>query len=396
MNTDNSIIELTERYLIGSMSKEEVEAFELKIHQNTYLAQIVNEYILVHQSMLDYAAKERTKMQMQAWHSEFAGTSSAKIEISKPVTEVPKTVAEAPKTIEFKTPVAAPENNNLSITFWQRNKKHFAVAASVAVFSILSTIGISTYLDSRNSGNSGYIALKKDLEKIRQSQKSLDSKINKVSQSGAEKRPATIAKFGGTGFLLSGQGYVATSFHVIKDAHKLQVANNGFGYDATVVFSDPATDFAILKIQDSTFDALPFVPYNIFNASAQLGQKVFTLGYPRTDLVYGEGVISSMSGFNDDTLAYQISVPLNPGNSGGPVFDEQGNVVGLISAKQDNIEGAAFAVKSAYITQILNKLDNTWSYNGLSKKYKYMLARQNRVQQINTVKPCIFEVRVDN
>lgn len=391
MNTDNSIIDLTERYLNGSMSKEEVEAFELKIHQNTYLAKIVNEYILVHQSMLDYASREKTKMQMQQWHSELTDKLDSEVVINNPMIEVPN-------VIEFKAPISptTSEQKSISLNFWQRNKKHFAVAASVALFSVLSTIGISSYLDSHNSGNNGYIALKKDIEKIRQSQKSLDNKITIVSQSGAEKRPATIAKFGGTGFLLSGQGFVATSYHIIKEARTLQVANNGFGYDAKVVFSDPATDFAILQIQDSTFDVLPYVPYNIFSSTAQMGQKVFTLGYPRTDLVYGEGVISSLSGFNDDTIAYQISVPLNPGNSGGPVFDEQGNVVGLISAKQDNIEGAAFAVKSTYINDILGKLDHTWSYNGLSKKYKFMLARQNRVQQINTVKPYIFEVRVDN
>nr|MBK9652889.1 trypsin-like peptidase domain-containing protein [Bacteroidota bacterium] len=127
-----------------------------------------------------------------------------------------------------------------------------------------------------------------------------------------------------------------------------------------------------------------------------MGQTVFTLGYPRADLVFGEGSISALTGYNDDTASYQISVPLNPGNSGGPLFDQYGNIVGIISGKQSRTDAAAFAIKSNYVLEMINKVEPGALNFQVSKKYRVNLARMGRVQQIETLKPYIFEVRVIN
>ena len=74
--------------------------------------------------------------------------------------------------------------------------------------------------------------------------------------------------------------------------------------------------------------------------SSDIAEPIFTLGYPRDEIVYGEGYLSAKSGYKGDTLSCQISVAANPGNSGGPVFNHDGEVIGILSAKETEAEGS--------------------------------------------------------
>ena len=102
-----------------------------------------------------------------------------------------------------------------------------------------------------------------------------------------------------------------------------------------------------------------------------------------------------MTGFNNDTTMYQISIPVNPGNSGGPLMDEQGNIIGVIRGKQSSAEATGFAIKSNFIKQTIEKLEN----DSLKKDLSLVTKRSNlkglkRSEQIKKIQPFVFNVMV--
>jgi len=170
----------------------------------------------------------------------------------------------------------------------------------------------------------------------------------------------------GTGFIITRDGYILTCHHVIKDANEIKIANGGKTYPAKLIRDDPNNDLALLKINGS-FPAIAFSP----NRSAKMGQEVFTIGYPNPSLQgvsakFTKGTINSLTGFQDDLRLYQVSVPVQPGNSGGALVDENGNILGVIMAMLDakttfKISGSLpqnvnYAVKSTYALAILDTI----------------------------------------
>ena len=87
-----------------------------------------------------------------------------------------------------------------------------------------------------------------------------------------------------------------------------------------------------------------------------LGEAIFTLGYPRDEIVYGEGYLSAKTGYRGDSLTCQIAVAANPGNSGGPVLDKNGEVIGVLSNRQEHVQGAVFAIRSKNIYLALDEM----------------------------------------
>ena len=181
----------------------------------------------------------------------------------------------------------------------------------------------------------------------------------------------------GSGFFLSEDGYVATNHHVIKDAKVIEVSivRNGAWehHPAKVVLSDKQNDLSILKIEDSDFKNLPPIPYNFTTKIQDTGSEVFTLGYPIAEIMgdevkFTDGKISSKSGIHGDATVYQISVPIQPGNSGGPLFDTKGNLVGITSSclnrdyfKSENVN---YAIKSSYLKALVEALPYTIKLQG--------------------------------
>jgi uncharacterized protein len=145
----------------------------------------------------------------------------------------------------------------------------------------------------------------------------------------------------GTGFLITDDGYLISNFHVVKDARKVRVLTSAGLIEAKVVQVDTANDLALLKVE-GTFSPLPIAASRTVN----LGGTVATVGFPDIGLQgfapkLAKGEIASLAGAGDDPRYFQISVPVQPGNSGGALVDEKGNVVGIVSAKLD--ASAAFA-----------------------------------------------------
>jgi len=181
------------------------------------------------------------------------------------------------------------------------------------------------------------------------------------------------SKSSGSGFFVTTGGVIATNSHVIEGASNIQVTVSNeiglFTYNAKVIIKDSKNDVALLQIEDEKFKGLSSIPYS-FSENSDVGSKVFTIGYPLNDLMGSnykvtDGIISSKSGIADDVRYYQISVPLQPGNSGGPLFNKDGNIIGITSARLNGqaigtqIENVNYAIKTSYLLNLYNMLPNS-------------------------------------
>ena len=172
----------------------------------------------------------------------------------------------------------------------------------------------------------------------------------------------------GSGFFISEKGYIATNHHVVDGAKQMQVTFKQNGqtktYKAEVVVTDPTNDLAIIKIVDNSFVELPKIPYVFTAKTEDVGTSVFALGYPKTqklgeEIKFTDGTISAKTGAQGDIRLYQISVPITHGNSGGPLFDKQGNLIGITSSGWDNEDNINYAIKSIYLKNLIEVMPET-------------------------------------
>lgn len=176
-----------------------------------------------------------------------------------------------------------------------------------------------------------------------------------------DKSQGSFNQWSGTGFALK-DGYIVTNYHVIEGANSITIqgVNGNFNiqYNTSIVGTDKINDLALLKVTDPTFKGFGIIPYSISSAISEVGEEIFVLGYPLTSTMGDEiklttGVISSKTGFQGDIALYQISAPIQPGNSGGPLFDKNGNVIGIVSAKHKDAENVGYAVKTLYLQNLI-------------------------------------------
>ena len=170
----------------------------------------------------------------------------------------------------------------------------------------------------------------------------------------------------GTGFALK-KGYILTNYHVIEDASTINVYGIGGnfknGVKATVVGSDKLNDLALLKLSGNVPASINTIPYGFKSNIADVGEDVYVLGYPLTATMGEEvkltnGIISAKTGFEGDVSQYQISVPIQPGNSGGPLIDYNGNVIGVICAKHRGTENVSYAVKVSQVKNLIESVSD--------------------------------------
>lgn len=138
----------------------------------------------------------------------------------------------------------------------------------------------------------------------------------------------------GTCFAVSGGGLLVTARHVVEDASRIRITfTDGRSGSARVVAENAERDLAVLRTALAPPDVLGLAG----PGAARLGARVFTIGFPATDLLgtepkYTEGAVAALSGLEGDEDLLQVSVPIQPGNSGGPLVDERGLVLGVINA----------------------------------------------------------------
>lgn len=180
-----------------------------------------------------------------------------------------------------------------------------------------------------------------------------------------EPKPAKVVRNIGTGFAISQNGHIITAYHVTEGANKIRIHLPGRGvFDAHIERSSPPTDLVLLRI-DAQFSTY-LTPVSTHSLS--IGGRVFTIGYPAIDLLGGEpkfteGSIAALSGPAGDATFMQVSVPVQPGNSGGPLVTERGELVGVVIGTADVVkfltsagslpQNVNWAIKADYVRALL-------------------------------------------
>lgn len=173
----------------------------------------------------------------------------------------------------------------------------------------------------------------------------------------------------GTGFFINDKGSIVTNAHVVKGCQTISVKSRDLGvYTASVITTDAKNDIAVLQLEK--FDKKS--PYPALNYRARLGESSYVFGYPLTGVLsdtgnFTTGSVSSLQGIGNDSSKLQISTPVQPGNSGGPVLDDKGNLIGIVVGKLDALKNIAatkdiaqnvnFAIKSQILDGVLQAIN---------------------------------------
>lgn len=140
----------------------------------------------------------------------------------------------------------------------------------------------------------------------------------------------------GTGFVMSADGLLLTCAHVLGDQKEATVTLNGQRLLADVVHADKTADLALLRLREPLPPGSTVLPFRASSHPAAMGDDVFTIGYPLSRLLGNSarmtrGLVSATAGLRDDPKELQVSAEIQPGNSGGPLLDRDGNVLGVIN-----------------------------------------------------------------
>jgi S1-C subfamily serine protease len=351
------LVAVIERYLNGEMNADERARFEMLRHDNA----AVDARVIEHQQFTDRIKQYGERLQFENLLNE--------IHDEIDVQALKDEFVHHPSAI---------------VRLWRNHHSKISVAASITIFAVLGTLFLTGYLSNKKD----VVNLANEIGKIKTAQ----SKLNHLP---SVKRNAP-ANYGivGTAFAISSNGYIVTNFHVVNGADSVYVQNiDGDAFSAKIVSTDAANDLAVLKITDPSFKSLGALPYGFKRGQTDLGEDLFTLGYSKDDQVLSKGYLSSGNGYKGDTIKYQIAMDVNFGNSGGPVLDSHGNIVGVISSKQDRVDGAAYAIKSKYL---IKSIQADTAVNKLTLSAKSKMANLSTKQQIDKMQNYVFMVKVYN
>ena len=205
----------------------------------------------------------------------------------------------------------------------------------------------------------------------------------------------------GSGIIISKSGHIITNNHVIDDKDDIEVEfildDEVQKFNAEIIQVDKVNDLAIIKILDVNFDGIDEPPYNFKTRSSDVGTKVYAFGYPMALSLMGkemkvtDGIISSKTGFDGDITKYQISAPIQGGNSGGPLFDDKGNFIGINAAKlnvkiADNV---GYSIKTSYVLNLIDILPKSIDLPSNKK-----LANLTLIEQIKQISKYVVLVKV--
>ncbi len=144
-----------------------------------------------------------------------------------------------------------------------------------------------------------------------------------------------VAASSGTGFFISKNGHIVTNNHVIKGCNEVQALFNGRRLEAQIIAKDNLNDLAVLRV-----DQKPPHIFPLSSGNPKLLQDIYVAGYPfgkfmSSSIKVTKGIVSALAGLGDNYSEIQIDAAIQPGNSGGPIVDEFGNIVGVAVAKLD-------------------------------------------------------------
>ena len=193
--------------------------------------------------------------------------------------------------------------------------------------------------------------------------------------------------------MIAENGYFLTSKHLVKNKNvfTIQHRETGKTFESKVVYRDSLLDFAVLKCHEDVATQFEAVPFQFYGDDLSLGDEVFTLGYPKSDIVYTKGDVSSETGFRSDSNYIEISMPSNPGFSGAPLFTYEGRLAGIITANNSKKQSVTYVLKHDYILDRIDIL-NTRDSMGIDLRTNYSRSYSKTSSLIDKLRPYIFEL----
>jgi serine protease Do len=358
----NALLDAVERYIRGEMLPEEKLFFEHVRSTNPDVDQLVIEHTQFLKQFTQYGETARLRTELQSIHRQLS--EEGKIGEQRPA---------------------------IVVTLWRKYKRVVFVAASIAGITALAISGLISLLSPKVSPSKvDYLINVVNHQNV---------KINSIASQVNSKEAPVFDGFG-TGFLIDGKGYLITNAHVVRNAREIDVQNTLGNYHARLIQLDPQADLALLKIDDTTYHAFNGLPYGISKSDGDLGEDLFTLGYPRPEIVYNKGYLSAATGFEEDTTAFQLTIAANFGNSGTPVFNNDGEVIGVVNSSQHNAQGMVFAVRSKNIFRAVDSIKADSSLQSIDSNLIHLhipltsaLKGVDRRQQIKRIEDYIFIVK---
>lgn len=354
---ENSI--LIERYLDGELTAVEKADFEKQLAEDSKLAA---EFELQKQIRKDIRLAGERK------------------ELRSKLNEYHKTYFEYPGSTEGKI-VPFKRRSVVSIV---------AIAAGVSLVIAVGSLSIYHYGFKKLKQKNDYVQTDREAGKSTSDNKVKNEKA--VTKKSILDKPSRAA----TAFALAENGWVVTSYHTVKGEKTVTLERVGSGfetYEADVKFFNKKLDIAILKINDKNFKGFGKIPYSFTDGNAVIAQDVFSLGFPKDDIVYTEGSISSLSGYKMDTLAYQAGIMVNPGNSGAPLFNVQGDIIGVIAGKNASEDGASYAIKGKYLINMIKHIKPNEADQPIVLPSKNLLKGKKATDQVKMIEPFVFIIK---
>jgi len=354
--SDQQLLEVIEKYLNGDMSQDERTKFELLRKENADIDSRVKEHLQFTAVLKQYAERVELENRLNAIHDEID------------VHTLKEDLMVHPSGI---------------VQFWRHHHSKISVAATVALFVMVSIMYLT---GSFNKNETNLVELKNTVNNQSKQIKALSNDIKKNVH--VDKYNAS-----GTGFAITSDGLIATNSHVVQGADSVFVENvDGESFKAEVLYTE--NDITILKIIDSKFKGLGAIPYTFKRSESDLAENISTFGYPSGKPVYHNGVINAASGLNGDSIHYQVSVPINFGNSGGPLWDSKGNIIGITDAKQGRVEGDHYAIKAKYLLDAIRNIPTDSLDEKVSLNKKNALVGLSEDRKLKKEKNYVFMVKV--
>ena len=397
MSDDHNISDLDiEKYFDGELSKAQVNAFEEKMQVDALFAREVREHRQMRKDLRAIGQRLMLLELMEQSHLQEYGS----IPYLKPKSDDNGVNNEEEKEQSDHKEVGVTvkrDANRTSVVSLRTFYLSVGVAASLAAIITLGSVWVVDQAGSDNiASTSGY----QDLLMEEESEEGEDTNTGRFSR---EDDPATTPeatkKYVATAFAVSKDGYFITNNHVVEGCSSLKLKAKGeddswVQFNAKVILNDRISDLAMVKIEDSNFPEMGVLPFTFSSKAPLMGQDVFTLGYPKKDVVMEPGTISSTTGLDGDTTAYQLAMSLNSGNSGGPIFNSKGEVVAVVKGKHNGKEGTGYAVRIDYMLELIEKYESENSITLKKPRYN-QIQYKSRVNQISHIRQFVFLVEAE-
>jgi S1-C subfamily serine protease len=367
---DSLLVDAVERFVNKTMPEQERIYFEDLRKNNPELDQAVVEHIFFLNELNKFGATKSFKHRLHEVENKLADEGFV-----------------------FRKPLAGKAK---IIQLWTKYKRTVAVAASIAgVVSLFIASLISAVNNNNDSTNIKPLVDKQT--QLEQKNKQIESKINQLEKGiSVVAKPRVEGNFRGTGFLIDvNNNYILTNAHVAREGKNQLIIENidGDQFAADAVYVDVARDLAILKIKDANFKKLPPTPFVIRKTNAGLGEQVFMLGFPKQEIVYGEGYVSAKNGYQMDTIYCQLNTAANEGSSGSPVINKKGELIGILTSSERNAQGVVYAIKSINIQRAIDEARKIEANSNIKITSSPSLKGLDRETQIKKLEDYVFMIK---